>query len=207
VAVKTKKKTKKAAKKKVSKKKKAKARKAVKARKTKKAKKAKKTAKKPPRAKKAVKKEKPKPAKAKKATSKKASKPKSPLSRKEISKFRKILLDKRRSILGDMNGMEDEALGHHQPGDGSDTSNPSSDIADIGSDNYETEFTLGLLESERQLLDEINDALDRINSGTYGICLGTGKPIRKPRLTALPWCKYTLDYKKMVEGRQVIPNS
>jgi len=127
---------------------------------------------------------------------------KSPLSRSELTKYKKLLIEKRRSIVGDMNGMKDEALSQSN---GSDTSNPLSDIADLGSDSYETEFTLGLLENERRLLEEIYEALERIEEKTYGVCLGTGKPIRKARLMALPWCKYSIEYKKKIEERSVIP--
>ena len=71
--------------------------------------------------------------------------------------------------------------------------------ADIGTDNYEQEFSLGLLESERALLAEIDEALERIDKGTYGVCLGTGEPIGKPRLHARPWAKYCIEYARLIE--------
>ncbi len=126
--------------------------------------------------------------------------PKTRLTRKELNAFRKILLEKRRSIIGDMNGMEGEAIKDYQYSSSSDISNPNSDIADIGSESYETEFTLGLLESERKRLEEIDEALTRIENKTYGMCLATHKPIRKSRLKALPWCKYTLEHAESLEG-------
>lgn len=126
--------------------------------------------------------------------------PKTKLTRKELNAFRKILLEKRRSIIGDMNGMEGEAIKDYQYSSSRDISNPNSDIADIGSENYETEFTLGLLESERNRLEEIDEALARIEDKTYGMCLATHKPIRKSRLKALPWCKYTLEHAESLEG-------
>ena len=77
--------------------------------------------------------------------------------------------------------------------------------ADIGSDNFEHEFTLGLLESERALLVEINEALDRIADNSFGICLGTGKPIVLPRLRARPWCTYGIEYQRLIEKGLVKP--
>jgi RNA polymerase-binding transcription factor DksA len=77
--------------------------------------------------------------------------------------------------------------------------------ADIGTDNFEQEFTLGLLESERQLLKEIDEALERIKNNTFGICLGTGKFIGKARLEARPWAKYCIDYAKQMEKGLVRP--
>jgi DnaK suppressor protein len=60
-----------------------------------------------------------------------------------------------------------------------------------------------LMDSARKLLVEIDDALNRITTGTYGICEGTGKPIRKARLEAQPWARYSVEYAKMVEEGRV----
>jgi RNA polymerase-binding protein DksA len=77
-------------------------------------------------------------------------------------------------------------------------------MADLGSDNYELEFTLGLIEGERALLQEIDEALERIRTGQYGICLATGKPIGKARLKAKPWAKFCYEHMLALEkGRQV----
>ena len=72
-------------------------------------------------------------------------------------------------------------------------------MADIGTDNYEQEFTLGLMDSERKLLREIIDALGRIENKTYGICEGTEKPIAKARIEAQPWARYSIEYARMIE--------
>ena len=132
-------------------------------------------------------------------------KPKCPLTRTELAKFRRLLIEKRRSLLGDMQGMEDGALGRNMQESSGDLSNMPTHPADIGSDNFEHEFTLGLLEGERKLLDEINAALGRIESKWYGICLGTGLPIPKPRLKIKPWSKYGIEYKRMIEKGKVKP--
>jgi RNA polymerase-binding protein DksA len=110
-----------------------------------------------------------------------------------------MLVEKLRSLLGDMNGMEAGVFGRNQQDSSGDLSNMPTHPADIGSDNFEHEFTLGLLQSERILLNEIRESLERIENGTYGICLGTGQPIGKPRLKARPWCKYCIDYQRMIE--------
>lgn len=128
-----------------------------------------------------------------------AKMPKTPLSKKELAEFRQMLLEKRRVLCGDMNGMANEAFRANRQDGSGDLSTMPVHMADVGTDNYEQEFTLGLLESERQLLREIDQALDRIEKGTYGICLGTGKPIGKARLTAKPWAKYCIEYARMVE--------
>lgn len=141
--------------------------------------------------------------------SKKARKPTkfvSPLTKAELRKFREMLLEKRRDLVGDMNGIEAEALRKDRQDISSDLSTLPTHPADIGTDNYEQEFTLGLLESERSLLKEINEALQRIEEGTFGVCVGTGKPIGKARLMARPWSKYCIDYARMVEKGAVRPD-
>ncbi|MCG3177690.1 MAG: RNA polymerase-binding transcription factor DksA [Phycisphaerae bacterium] len=121
------------------------------------------------------------------------------LTRKELSHFRDLLLNKRATLLGDVSSMTAEALGKNRQDASGDLSNMPIHMADIGSDNYEQEFTLGLLESERTLLRQIDQALERMNRGTYGICLGTGEAISKVRLEAKPWAKYNIEYARLVE--------
>jgi RNA polymerase-binding transcription factor DksA len=122
-----------------------------------------------------------------------------PFSKSELEEYRKLLVDKRHSILGDMGGIEGEALRTNRQESTGDLSNMPTHPADIGTDNYEQEFTLELLESERVLLMEVNEALDRIAKGTYGVCLGTGQFIGKARLKARPWAKYHIDYARLLE--------
>ena len=123
----------------------------------------------------------------------------SPLTAKQIEHFRVMLLDKCKEIIGDVDSMENGALGKSRLDAAGDLSNMPIHMADIGTDNYEQEFALGLLDSERKLLREINDALGRIEKGRYGICEGTGKPIPKARLEATPWARYCVEYARMVE--------
>ena len=132
---------------------------------------------------------------------------KSPLNKAELEEFRHILLDKRRAILGDMSSIEADALRTNRQDGSGDLSNMPTHPADIGSDNFEQEFTLGLLDSERKLLSEINQALERIDGGTFGVCVGTGEVIGLPRLRARPWAKYCIEYAKLLEKGLVVPES
>ncbi|MGE3181624.1 MAG: TraR/DksA family transcriptional regulator [Phycisphaerae bacterium] len=115
------------------------------------------------------------------------------MSAKDIESFRELLLLKRREISGDMSAMHDEATGAGDRG-GNELSSMPLHMADLGTDNFERELTLGLLEGERAILREIDDALDRIRAGTYGRCMATDKPIGKARLKAQPWAKYCYEY-------------
>jgi RNA polymerase-binding protein DksA len=122
------------------------------------------------------------------------------LHQRELEHFRELLLARRREILGDMSSMEREAL---RSATGSNLSNLPIHMADMGTDNYEQEFTLGLVEKDRVQLREINLALAKIQNGMYGICEGTGKPIGKARLEARPWARYSIEYAKKIESGQV----
>jgi RNA polymerase-binding protein DksA len=121
------------------------------------------------------------------------------LTSADFKHFKQILLEKRREILNNVNEIEDEALKKSRMDASGDLSSMPIHMADIGTDNYEQEFALGLMDSERKLLREIDEALGRINSKTYGICEGTGKLIPKARLEAQPWAKHCVEYARMLE--------
>ncbi len=141
--------------------------------------------------------------KAKKTTKeKKAAK----LTAKDLKLFKKMLLEKRQEIVGDVNSIENETLKKSRLDASGDLSSMPIHMADIGTDNYEQEFALELLDSERKMLQKINDALERIDEKTYGICEGTGKAIARPRLEACPWSRYCIEYARMMEKGIVSEN-
>ncbi len=104
----------------------------------------------------------------------------------QVMKFKALLLGKQREILGNVTFMEGETLRRAR----TDLSNMPVHMADMGSDNYELENTVGLVDSERRILIEIEDALARIEDGTYGVCQGHSGRIPKARLEAIPWSRY-----------------
>ncbi len=118
------------------------------------------------------------------------------LTSRELEVYRDAILAKRREIVGDMSSMEREAL---RSSGGTNLSSLPIHMADMGTDNYEQEFTLGLMEKDHKLLRDLNDALAKIQNGTYGICEGTGKPISKARLEAQPWARYSIEYARKLE--------
>ena len=130
----------------------------------------------------------------------------SPLTAAQSQEFRELLLQRRRELLGSVSQMRAEALDKNRQDAAGNLSKFPTNPADLGSDNYELEFTLSLLESERQLLHEIDDALQRINNGLYGICEGTGEHISRTRLKFEPWTRYTVEYASLLEKGLVRPN-
>jgi RNA polymerase-binding protein DksA len=122
------------------------------------------------------------------------------LTAAELDEFRSLLLAKRCEIVGDVNGMESKRAHTEASGD---LSCMPIHMADIGTDNYEQEFSMGLMDSEIRTLRKIDDALRRIEEGTYGICQGSGKPIPKARLKAKPWARYCVEYARMAENGEL----
>ena len=123
------------------------------------------------------------------------------LTARDVQQFREMLEHKYRELRRDVGRLHDEAMSKNRRDAAGDLSSMPIHMADIGSDNYEQEFTLGLIEGEAALLREIEEALARIDAGTYGICEATGEPIGKARLKATPWTKYCYEYMLAQEKR------
>ncbi len=111
------------------------------------------------------------------------------LKKKQIAELRAQMLEKRAELIGDVSSLD----AARQMGTGGDLSHMPLHMADVGSDAYQQEFSLGLMETERKLLDEIDEALLRLHRGIYGVCLISGIPIPLPRLEAKPWAKYCIE--------------
>ena len=73
------------------------------------------------------------------------------------------------------------------------------DVVDVGSDAYEQEVTISMLQSEEGVLTEINEAIERIGNNSYGMCDSCGKIIPKPRLNAIPYAKHCVNCAKLSE--------
>ena len=109
------------------------------------------------------------------------------MTKGELQAYRQQLLDLRGRLNGDMNHLADEALRKNQKDSSGNLSSMPIHMADIGSDNFEQEFTLKLLESEGSALGKVEAALERIQTGTYGVCAKCSARIPKARLNTLPY--------------------
>lgn len=105
----------------------------------------------------------------------------------DVKAFREQLILLRARLRGDVSQMADAALKKSRSEANGDLSSMPIHMADIGSDNYEQEFTLSLMQSEGGTLEQIEVALERIEDGTYGLCEECGGKIPKQRLTAVPY--------------------
>ena len=82
----------------------------------------------------------------------------------------------------------------------------SEDIVDRANSSYNREFMFALSDTERQILLEIEDALERLDDGAYGACLNCKDDIPKARLRAVPWARYCVDCQEQVERGVVLDN-
>lgn len=123
--------------------------------------------------------------------------PKARMNKKDLDHYRKVLLDKRAELVGDISNMEDEALRQNS---GSLSTLPQH-MAEQGSDTFDQSLSLDLAQVDRHLLKEIDAALSRIDEGTYGICERTGKRIAAERLAELPWARYSIEAAREMERR------
>jgi RNA polymerase-binding transcription factor DksA len=98
-----------------------------------------------------------------------------------------------------MNGVAKDSL--RSRADGSEASAFGMHQADAGSDAYDRDFALSLLSQEQDSLYEIDEALKRLESGSYGICEMSGKAIPHVRLEALPFTRYTVECQAEIEKR------
>ncbi len=109
------------------------------------------------------------------------------MKKTESKVYKQQLVHLRARLRGDVTAMADSALNGQ---DGGKTARMPIHMADMGTDNFEQEFTLSLLASEEDTLGLIEAALERIEDGQYGLCQGCESTIPKTRLNALPYTPF-----------------
>jgi RNA polymerase-binding protein DksA len=109
------------------------------------------------------------------------------MNKAELVAYKELLLGLRARLRGDVSQMADAALKKSRSEANGDLSTMPIHMADMGSDNFEQEFTLSLMENEGVTLDQIESSLERIEEGIYGQCEECGVKIPKARLNAIPY--------------------
>jgi RNA polymerase-binding transcription factor DksA len=122
------------------------------------------------------------------------------LTKAEIGSYRQRLLALKRRLGGELSELEEEALRPVGGEAGGGLSNVPVHPADLGTEMFEEELSLSLLENQAKILTEINDALDRIEQGTFGRCEECRQAISKERLNAIPYTRYCLRDAEKLEG-------
>lgn len=117
------------------------------------------------------------------------------MNQKEIDELRERLLAMRREIAGEVSALKAEGFSLGTDG--------TQDVGDDAANTYARQVLLGLSEREREILREIDDALDRIDEGSYGECEDCGDEIGLSRLRAVPYASLCVECKsnREIEGR------
>jgi len=113
------------------------------------------------------------------------------IDKKTLARFRKVLLKEREEIIGEVKQIHESSKEMGQDG--------IQDIADEAANIYHRQVLLSLSENDRIRLQEVDEALDRIKGGTYGICEECGEPIGLKRLEVRPVAKYCVPCKTNLE--------
>jgi len=113
---------------------------------------------------------------------------------------RERIYELRDNLVESMHGVAKDTL--RSRAEGSEASAFGMHQADAGSDSYDRDFALSLLSQEQDALYEIDEALKRIEFGTYGVCEMSGKVIKRERLEALPFARYTVECQAEVERQK-----
>lgn len=131
------------------------------------------------------------------------SKPRKPIDESQVDKkflpYYYMLMELREQVKEGVDLHSQETLKRSSKDDSGDLSSYSYHMADAGTDTWDRDFALNLLSNEQDALFEIEEAIQRIVDGTYGVCEITGKPIAKERLKAVPFTRYSLDGQKQLE--------
>lgn len=127
------------------------------------------------------------------------AKPPKPLPAKELAFYKDLLLKLRDRIIDEISFLSRDNLNRSQRESSGDLSSYSFHMADQGTDNFDREFAANLLSSEQDILYEIDEAIRRIEGGTYGICESTGQAIERDRLRVLPFARYCVAAQTEIE--------
>src|SRR5512143_2178100 len=112
-------------------------------------------------------------------------------NKRELEKYRKLLEPKKAELSNELakaRSAEEES-----------NEEATQDIADKAVSSYTREFLYSLTDGERTTLLQIDDALARVDEGTYGLCLNCGQLMTEKRLNAVPWAPYCLDCQELSE--------
>lgn len=134
---------------------------------------------------------------AKKASLRLASK----FSKQDLLQFKKLVLARKEEILEDIKHISEDTLKKSQKEASGDISGYTYHMADVATDNYDREFSLGLASSDRQFMYELEDALKRIEDGSFGVCEDCKCLISKTRLKAVPAARLCIKCQEKREKR------
>lgn len=124
------------------------------------------------------------------------------MDRKELKFFKEILLKKKSALMKGIEHIANDALKTSQRDAAGDLSAYSLHMADMATDNYDREFSLSLADNEQKVLNRIAQALEKIESKTFGLCELCSKKISKVRLRAVPYAELCVPCQEKQEKKK-----
>ena len=121
------------------------------------------------------------------------------LSKEVGAKYKRLLVELRDHLIDGVSFLAGENLKRTGKDAAGELSGYSMHMADAGTDNFDREFALSLVSNEQEALYEIEEALKRLETGTYGVCEMCEKLIRKERLEAVPFARFCIQCQSGVE--------
>lgn len=118
---------------------------------------------------------------------------------KKHIRYYRLLIELRDHVTSEISLHTEDTLKRSSKDETGDLSSYSQHIADAGTDTFDRDFALSLVSNEQEALYEIEEALKRIKTGSYGVCELTGKPIAKDRLLAVPFARYSVESQAQME--------
>src|SRR3989338_10267799 len=122
--------------------------------------------------------------------------------KKSVKFFKELLLKKKADLSKGIEHIAKDALKTSQRDATGDLSGYSLHMADMATDNYDREFSLGLASNEQKILDRINEALEKLDDHTFGLCELCGKKISKIRLKAVPYAELCVPCQQKQEKKK-----
>jgi RNA polymerase-binding protein DksA len=123
------------------------------------------------------------------------------LTKKDLNDYKKLISKRKSEIMDDIDHISADTLKKSQKDASGDISGYTFHMADVATDTYDREFSLGIASNERQLIYELDDALKRIDEGTFGACEDCKSLIAKTRLKAIPYARLCLNCQQKREKK------
>ncbi|MBI4388533.1 MAG: TraR/DksA C4-type zinc finger protein [Candidatus Omnitrophica bacterium] len=121
------------------------------------------------------------------------------MDKQESEKFKTLLQAYRAKLASGISHIERDMLNKSQRDSSGDLSGYTFHMADQATDNFDTEFNLDIASNEQKFLNEIDEAIKRIDEGVFGICEECEKPIAVKRLKAVPYARYCIKCQEGIE--------
>jgi len=123
-------------------------------------------------------------------------------SKRAVKRFKQLLLKQREKLVGQVEHIANDTLKQSQREASGDLSGYTLHMADVATDHYDREFSLGIATTEQRLIYEIDEALKRIEDGSFGVCFTCDRPIGSKRLAIVPYAKFCINCQQKEESLQ-----